>query len=463
MRVILINPSQTAELSPDVYLPINLAYIAAFLRRYQHKVKIIDLQIECKSIEKLKSEIKKFDPQIVGITSMTPNFPYALKIAELVKEMNRNIKTVFGGTHVTATPKETLKNKYVDFVVIGEGEETAAELVNTLQHNKNLKNVKGIGFKKNGKIIINSSRPYIKNLDELPLPVYDIVNIEEYKKHKNGILILTSRGCPFNCIFCASHLVNGKKIRRRSIENIMEELKFLKNKYEVKRIAFYDDTFTLDRKYVIELCKRMIEENLSFEWWCNTRVDTVDEELLKWMKKAGCNEISYGFESGTQRILDYIKKGFRVEESKKAVEMTKKIGIDMHGFFIINFPNETKKEMRKTIKFARKMPIIGFRLSLATPYPGTELYEICKKNSYLSKEQIENWEKYSYLKNFYIHNFYISEKDLKKLLRKTNIMLILNTTYFKSIFTKIMRRVLNGDFYVVIRALRYLRNILTIK
>jgi len=463
VRIVLINPSQTAELFPDVYLPVNIAYIAASLQRYQHKIKIIDLQIECKSIEELRSEIKMFNPHVVGITSMTPNFPHALKIAELVKKINKNIKTVFGGIHVTTMPKETLQNKYVDFVVIGEGEETILELVNTIQYKKSLKNVKGIGFKKNGKIIINSFRPYIKDLNKLQFPAYDIVNMEEYKKYKNGILILTSRGCPFNCIFCASHLTTGKKIRRRSIENVLEELKFLKNKYEVKRIAFYDDTFTLDKKYVIELCERMIEENLTFEWWCNTRVDTVDEELLKWMKNAGCNEVSYGFESGTQRVLDYIKKSFRIEEARKAIKMTKKIGIDIHGFFIINFQNETKKEMMNTIMFARKMPLKGFRLSLATPYPGTELYKICKKNNCLSKEQEKNWEKYSYLKNFYIHNFYMSENDLKKLLRKTNIMLILNTTYLKSMFTKIMRRLLNGDFHVFVRGLRYLRNILTIK
>jgi radical SAM superfamily enzyme YgiQ (UPF0313 family) len=461
MKILLINPSQHVELFPDVYLPLGIMYVASSLRNAGHHVKIIDLQFD--SITNLINELKLFSPDVVGITCTTPTFPLAEQIAKTIKEINKNIYVVLGGIHATSNPVETLKSEFIDFVVIGEGEETTVDLLDALQYNKNLKNVKGIGFKENGKIIINPPRPPIENLDELPLPAYDLVDMEQYKKYRNAIMIFTSRGCPFNCIFCASHLIFGKKVRRRSIENVIEELKLLKNKYGITHIAFYDDTFTLDKKYVIELCKRMIEEKLDFKWWCNTRVNTVDEELLRRMKKAGCVEISYGFESGTQRVLDFMKKGITIEQSRKAAEITRKVGIDMHGFFIINFPTERKEEMIKTIKFARELPLKWFRVSLATPYPGTELFEICIKNNLLSEEQLQDWSRYNYLKEFYIPNPNVSEKEIKKLLRNADIMLILKRTWVENALKKILMRIMKGDFYIFIRGLRYIRNILSIR
>ena len=181
------------------------------------------------------------------------------------------------------------------------------------------------------------------------------------------------------------------------------------------------------------------------------------------MKKSGCDEISYGFESGTQRILDYMKKGITIEQSKKAVEITKKVGIDMHGFFIINFPNETKGEIVKTINFAKKMPLKWFRLSLATPYPGTELYKICIKNNLVSKEQLKDWEKYNYLKEFYIYNPNISEKNLKNLLKKSNLILFMKISYIKITQKKFWNRIIQGDFHTIIHSLKYIKNLLTIQ
>jgi radical SAM superfamily enzyme YgiQ (UPF0313 family) len=461
MRIILINPPIVAEFGENIYLPINLAYIAALLEENHHEIEIIDLQIECRSIKKLIERIKKFNPELIGITSVTPTFPYALKLAELFKKVKKDMKIVLGGIHVTAMPEDTLKNDCVDFVVIGEGEKTIVELADAIEKNKNFKKIRGLGFKENGKIIINPPRPLIKNLDDLPLPAYHLINMKEYKYPRGIVPFFTSRGCPFNCIFCASHLVNGKKIRRRSIANVIEELKLLK-KYGVNYVSFFDDTFTIDRKYVIKLCEQMIKENLNFKWWCNTRVSTVDEELLTYMKKAGCRIVAYGFESGTQRILNYIKKGITLEQSKRAAEIAKKLDMEMDAFFIINFPTEKKEEIINTIRFARTMPFGWFRLSSATPYPGTELYNICRKNNYVSEEKLFNWANYNYLKGFYIYNPEITERDLKKLLKKSDLKLLFTLTCLKTKFIKVLRDIVEGDFNTIKRNIKLILRMLSI-
>jgi len=438
MRILLINPPYLFEFYQETTIPVGLAYIASYLRR-NHEVRIIDLNVEKVTKEGFENILKNFKPDFVGFSVTTPIFSTCTKIANLIKKINKNIRIIFGGPHPTALPEETLLNSCIDYVVIGEGEKTIVELVNVVEKGKTLKKVRGIGYKKDNKVVITKHRPLIKDLDELSFPSFNLFPLSKYtgSGFRNGFYSVTSRGCPYSCIHCAAHLTFGKKIRRRSIKNVIQELKTLKKEYKIRWIKFYDDVFTIDKNYVINLCKEMIKQNLGISWWCNTRVDKVDENLLELMHKAGCEQIAYGIESGTQRILNYMKKGTYVEQADRAIKMSRKIGIIPSGYFMVNFPTETKEEIKATLNMAQKIGVTYFRISMATPYPLTELWERCVK--YNLMRDLDNYSKYGYLQNMLITNKEISKKELKKMVKYTNLKMFLRPVWFIDSFKSLLK------------------------
>jgi len=403
MRVMLIFPPSKFTLKDKLgitSIPLGLAYLASFLEKDNHQVKIIDSATLDYKIKDIKSQIKEFNPQLVGVTATTSSIYDAYDVAKLTKSLNPKIKVVIGGPHVTFTAKQTLQEcPFIDIVVRREGEETFKELVNNLEfsgeNNLFLKKIKGITFRDNGKIEETENRPFIKNLDEIPFPAYHLLPMDRYNlEGKRFSAIMSSRGCPFSCIFCSSSALFGKIWRARSPENVIEEIKLLKYKYKIREIEFLDDTFTLNNKRVGKICELLIRENLGISWACSSRVDTINQSLIEKLKKAGCHTIYLGIESGSQKILNIISKGITLTQSEKTISLIKKANLNTFGSFVIGIPGETVKTIKKTINFARKISPSFAQFTICTPYPGTKLFKIAKEKGWLLTK---NWAKYTIL------------------------------------------------------------------
>ncbi|MDI6902781.1 MAG: radical SAM protein [Methanocellales archaeon] len=403
MRITLINPPYfercvrefrcqgiakiTRLLPPEILPPLSLAYIAAVLRDHGYNVEIVDSIALNLTLNDLIKKLSKADLFVFVVS--TPTFMTDLNTIEEVKKCFPDIKNCLFGTHVSTFPEETLKKDFVDFAVVGEGEITILELANALEKGQSLSKVKGLAYKKDG-IKINSKRPLIEDLDSLPFPARDLLPMERYKpffyKKLPFTTMLTSRGCPFSCIYCSSRVIFNRKWRSRSPENVVEEIEEVVDKFGIKEIFFNDDLFTLDKKRVQKICDLILENDLDIVWGCESRADTVDHKTLKLMKESGCYKIFYGIESGSQHILDKTKKDIKIDQIEETFKKTKEVGIQCNGSFIIGVPWETKETVKQTIEFAKKLDPDYVNFSIATPYPGTEFYEMVKEKGYLPTE-----------------------------------------------------------------------------
>jgi len=402
MKILLIQPPLVYAKFQTTTPPIGLGYLASYLEESGHTVKIIDSTILNYRLKDIKKEIQIFDPDVVGVTSMTRHIITALSIIKIAKEHNPNCITVLGGPHPTVRSRETLEESpLVDVIVRGEGEKTFTELLEK-KNKEEWNNVKGISFRIGDEIIENEDREPIQDLDSIPFPAYHLLPMDKYKvklfdagvfgsRGQSYGVIFTSRGCPFNCIFCSSREIWGKKWRFRSPENVIEEIKLLRDKYGIKVIHFWDDTFTMDKKRAIRICELIKKENIDITWICETRVDLFNEEVAKAMKEAGCILVYFGLESGVQKTLDYLEKGFKLETAEKAVNIAKKAGINVAGFFMLGIPGETKEDINKTIDFASKLDLKSVEFNLYIPFPGTKVFEMAEKNNLLLTK---DWSKY---------------------------------------------------------------------
>ncbi len=421
MKIMLVSPPAESDLKKFLGVsgqPLGLAYLAAVLEK-MHDVSIIDCPTMNYSFSDFKRIIKKSKPDIVGITSVTSAIYGAYKTAKTAKEENPNCTVIIGGPHVTFTAEQTLREcRYIDIIVRGEGEQTILEIANFLEKKKpkaEMKKIRGISFRIGNKIINNPDRGFIKNLDSLPHPARHLLPMEKYKlgRYRFGI-IMTSRGCPYNCIYCSSSLICGNIWRSRSPENVAEELRMLKDEYSIKEVEFMDDTFTLNQKRAEEICNIMTKEKIDLSWTCSSRVNTISRGLARKLKKAGCHTIYFGIESGSQRILDKIGKGITLRQSVDAIKTAKQEGIKTLGSFILGIPGETKKTINKTIKFARILKTDFAQFTICTPYPGTRIFDEAKRKGLLLTE---DWSKYTTLEPV-MSIPGLSYRELKKLLRK---------------------------------------------
>ncbi|PUA34297.1 MAG: B12-binding domain-containing radical SAM protein [Candidatus Terraquivivens tikiterensis] len=421
MRVCLISPPYDSAVKSVVGVsspPLGLAYIASMLRQ-NHDVKIIDSNILNYTLEDVERELRGFNPDVVGITSVTPSIYEAYKVAEIAKKVNEGCTVVLGGPHATFTSIQTLKEcKHIDVIVKGEGEETVRELVEKIERGAPLKEVKGITFRKQNEIIDTEPRPFVRNIDAIPFPSWDLLPMHLYKF--NGIkyaTMLTSRGCPFRCSFCSSSRLFGGYWRGRSPENVLEEIKILYDRYGIRNIEFLDDTFTFDQERAERICNEIIKEGLDISWGASSRVDTLSKELVERMKKAGCWIVFLGIESGSQKILDAIGKRITLGQIKMAVKILKDAGIQVLGSFIIGFLEDTKETIKETIRFAKSLDLDYAEFSILTPYPGTPVYEYAKKNNMLLTE---DWSKYTAVEPV-LKIEGVSEKEVKALFQKAYI------------------------------------------
>lgn len=403
MKILLINPNSRrkfgkGERVSSIIHPLGLAYLAGILKKEQFDVKILDAEALNLADEEIIGYIEKYKPNLVGLGAKTPGIYKVFRIAKKIKKKYPKIKIVLGGPHPTALPEESIEKEVVDFVIVGEGEFTMLELVKELDGKRSFGKIKGLFFKKKGKIIKNPRRGPITNLDLLPFPAYELLPLNKYvsgdSRHKKFVSILTSRGCPGKCLYC-NKLVFGSYCSMRSAENLMEEIEFLVKKYGFEEFHIVDDLFTNNRQRVIDFCNLLIKKRIKIEWKCGNgvRVGTIDLELLRIMKKAGCYSISYGVESGNQEILNKMRKGQTLKQIENAVKLTKKAGIDCVCFFIFGNIGENKKTMRETIEFAKKLDPDFALFSVMVPYPGTPIRAIIEKEGRLFET---NWENYDH-------------------------------------------------------------------
>lgn len=362
------------------------------------EVSLLDQAVRGFSFEHTLDWVKKEDPDILGFSVLHSAAKEAPKIAERVKKENPNMTIVMGNYHATFNAERILKKyPYVDVIVRGEGEYTSLELAKCLEKRGNLREVKGITFRNNGKIISTPDRPLIKNIDELPFPDRDLMNAR-YTSTIFGVkvatkkftTILSSRGCPFRCSFCGCRKFARGVWRPRSVENIMEELAMLRGEgYE--ELLFVDDNFTLNRKRVVKLCQRIRKEGMNIRWICDSRVDTHGYDMFREMVKAGCNTIYFGIESANQRILDYYKKGITPDQTINAVRKARKAGVDVIvGSFIVGAPDETRSEIQNTLQFAQKLDIDVPSLNILGAFSGTDIWDDLVARGLIDEDQF--WE-----------------------------------------------------------------------
>lgn len=413
MKILLINP-------PFYYShplasrkePLGIAYVAAFLRYHGYDVEILDaigggVHKEGDhwrygfSQEELRRRILAAKADIVGITCLySIAAKGALEVASLVKEIDNKIITVMGGAHPTVFPEETMKDSNVDFIILGEGEKSFLDLVRSIEQAASLQDlaVDGCVYRVGTEVRINPKKTFIDNLDKLPFPARDLLPMEFYLTNKSlyfglGLkrtcCISTSRGCPGNCSFCNMYLSHGHGFRARSAENVFEEIKFLVDHYRVEEIFFIDDNFTFNKDRVLQICELILKNNLNIRW--NTpnglHVNTLDEELLSIMKKAGCRNICIAIESGDEAVrTKVVGKNVLDEKIMEVAKICRKIKLPVIGFFIIGLPGENQTTFSNTVKLVKKLPLDMITASFALPFPGTRLYDECVRKGYINKD-----------------------------------------------------------------------------
>jgi anaerobic magnesium-protoporphyrin IX monomethyl ester cyclase len=392
--VTLVNPPYPsgAHQHPP-FTPLGLGYLAAVLEQNEYKVDVIDCQAAKLSYEDFKSEIGKRQPNIVGVTSTTLTYKSGLQIAKIAKEVCPNCLTIMGGSHVTFWDENALKEcPELDVVVRKEGENTLLELVQRLEAGKSFHDVIGITCRKDGKIVKNPDRPYIKDLDSLPFPAHNLWPLETLRKYGTIVYpIMASRGCVFWCDFCTAVRMFGRNYRMRSPKNVVDEIEFLHKTYGANQFTFYDDAFTVDQDRTAEICHEIIKRKLKIKWDCETRVDMVTKDLLLKMREAGCIAIWFGVESGSQRVIDAMGKGFSLTQTMNAFQWAKDAGLMTVAGVILGFPGETKESAMETIKLVEKINPDDVGYYIATPYPGTPMYELVKEKGLL---KVTDFNKY---------------------------------------------------------------------
>ncbi|MBS3132497.1 cobalamin-dependent protein [Candidatus Woesearchaeota archaeon] len=409
--------------------PLGIALLAAFLREKGFSVGIIDAVAEDYSVGELVERISEIKPKTVGFSSLTSNFHRAVAAAREVKKALPDTLTVIGGQHATILPEEVLKeNPCFDVLVKGEGELTAEELLNEYKKtgwniNKFLSNcegIKGLCFRKGKEIILNNIREPVSDVDELPFPARDLLPMDKYiplpnqYKRKPVVNMIVTRGCAFSCSFCSASAVFGRIIRMRSPEKSVSEIKHVVEKYGAKEISFWDDTMTVNKKWMHRFCELIIENKLDITWSCYSRVNTVDYELLKHMKDAGCWNVFFGYESGTQELLNNIAKGITIEQIENANKLCKQVGIEIRASFMLALPGETPELAQKTIDFAKRLNPDYAQFSPTTPYPGTKLWNDAEKYGKLTK----NFSEYHGWSAVFVPFGYKDRKEVEEMKRR---------------------------------------------
>lgn len=437
LKILLLNPpflprfsrpqrSPAVIKSGTLYYPIWLSYATGILEDAGYEVKLIDAPAEGYDIDAVKNIVKDFRPSMIVLDTSTPSIFSDIRVSETLKDILPDSFIVLVGTHVSATPEESLNlSESVNAIARREYDYTLLELADIIRTEgpglelKKLKNIQGLSFRYNSSVIHNSDRPLIKNLDEIPFVS------RVYKKHLKvenyfysitrypEITIVTGRGCPHHCKYCVyPQTMFGHMFRHRSPENVVEEFRYIKENFpQVKEIFIEDDTFTVNRKYCQDVCKLLIKEGIRMTWTANSRAD-IDYETLRLMKKAGCRLLCIGVESGNQRILDNINKRLKLQQVQEFMKNARKTKILIHACFMVGNPGETKQTMKETLEFAKKLRPDTAQFFPLMVYPGTEAYDWAKEHGYLTTTDYSKWITENGLHNCIISTPVLSNKEL---------------------------------------------------
>jgi len=372
MKILLINPPSKFLIDDNVFPTLGLLYLAAYLKKAGYRdILLLDLNGNHAIPEEINADI-------VGFYSNTPQFPTVIELKEKIAGINRNkfATYVIGGPHVSGRPQDA--KPYFDYIVRGEGERAFLDIVNAVAAGESLPD----------KVV---KYGYIKDLDTIPFPDRNLVDVKSYKYLINERLattLITSRGCPYGCAFCANNAW-GKTLRLRSPENVIEEIKFLMRDYGYRAFMFFDDTMTVHRKRMEKLCDMLKKLNIIYR--CFIRADTVDKDILTKMKESGCVEVGMGMESGSQRILNIVNKGQTASQNMKTVKWCKELGLRIKGFFVVGFPGENTESVRETIDFIEESNVDDLDVTVFTPYPGSKIYEQKQKYDIQFKGTYEDY------------------------------------------------------------------------
>ena len=422
MKIILIEPpnfqrSGTWEKQKVYRTPTNLAILAAYARqRGYNDIKIFDFDVHGGPAKALAEKIISEKPDIVGFTCLTPRFPAILAIASFVKQAAPQAVIVIGGPHVNGVKEKILNDAAIDFGMIGEAETAFVELLDSIKSKSGLGGVHNLIYRTEGKVRINPVFPAIQDLDSLPFPAWDLLDLNDYTDQAlyNGphAGIMSGRGCPYSCIFCASKVTWGQKVRLRSAENVVGEIVELIGKFGISEYMFYDDTFTINRKRAADICRLIIEKNLKIRFYLQSRADTIDLELAQLLKTAGCIGVAIGVESGDEIILKQIGKCETKDQFRKAVKIFKEVGLPCVASYIIGLPGDTHETIKATIDFANELDTDQAKFMIATPYPGTALYDMAVERNLLKSDSIEDLGDYTYYQHVAANLSFVKDEEL---------------------------------------------------
>jgi len=448
VKVLLINPPNENMITTNLpsfieeerghYPPLGIMYMASYAEQNtDYKIEILDANVEDMNYNIVRKEVKKRKPDVVGITTTTFTLVDAIATAKIVKNIDKDIKVVLGGSHVSIYPNETINIPEIDYLIQGEGEISFTKLIQSLDMKLNLKRINGLVFRSKNRVINNGPGNLIKNLDKLPFPARHMTPYEKYysplAKRSSITTMITSRGCPFNCLFCSNQ---NSALRMRSTTNVVDEIEQCVNNFNIREFLIYDNTFPINKKAAIDISKEILKRKLDISFSIRARVDMMDKRVIKYLKKAGCEKIHYGVESSSPSILKILRKRITIKQIKKAFKITKEADISTLAYFIIGNPTETKKQIMKTIEFSKKLNPDFVHFSVLVPFPGTDLYKLgLRKNIFkdfwvnfaqnpkkdfvpelweenLTKDELMEMLRYAY-RSFYIRPSYLAREILK--------------------------------------------------
>lgn len=408
MRILLINPPAVEVYGPykpaarvvaQPQMPHGLCYIGAALEQRGHQISIIDCDVDELGISQVVDKAGQLCPDLVGVTATTPLYHNAGRILSLVKERHKGVITVLGGYHLTALPMEAMAHCPVDYGVYGEGEETIVELVEALEQGTGVGEVRGVLYRQDGEVVMNLPRPLISDLDEIPFPARHLLRCQRYlwsvpgKGWQPVTAIVTQRGCPYQCVFCGVRTM-FPRVRYRRVEHIVDEIEYIVTGLGTDHIQFQDDTLTLKTEKVVGMCEEIKRRKLRFTWEGYTRTDRITKDLLKTMKEVGLVRISFGVESGNQRILDAIKKGTTLEQYRQAYEWCDELGLETRCSVMLGHPFETRETVKQTVAFLCSLKVYQAYINIAMPYPGSTLLEMARAGYGGLRLLTEDWGEY---------------------------------------------------------------------
>lgn len=434
VQVLLIQPDQgdfvkRRIFQPGVEIPLNVAYLEAYLEREVISGEILDMRIYPHPYKILETVIRKLKPRIVGISAFTSEIHNAGRVAKIIKDINKDIVVVIGGYHASALPVETLmKFSYFDYLVFGEGEVTFTELIRKIERKDEISKLTGVAYREDGLVKVNPQRQLIESLDDLPLPARHKLEMDKYIPNPGtgnylrlpSTGIIASRGCPFRCSYCSKG-VWGITIRFRSPGNVIQEIEYCIDKYGIHDFRFYDDALTLPNWNLKGFCEMIIKRKLNISWNCYSRVNNITFDILRIMKEAGCYHIKYGIEFGTEKALKLANKKASLEQARAAVSLTKRVGIECKGNFMVGIPGEDIEDCKKTVAFAIELSPDLVSFYPFDLFPGSKFYEAvrdgeeAKVGSVLARDFTEELVSRAY-KSFYFRLAYIFQRA-KRLLK----------------------------------------------